>query len=214
MQWILQVPALFFAIIIHEFAHGYVAYKRGDDTAYLNNRLTLNPVSHIDPIGTIILPALSIITGAPLIGWAKPVPVNPYNMSNPYKDMVLVSAAGPFANIVVSFFSAVLVSLFYLIGLAKLFIFIPFIYIFHYLICINLILAFFNLFPLYPLDGGQILLNTLSYRWREKYEAIIPYSMYIIIFLILTGLIKYWVFIPTRVVIAFYSLIGLKVLPC
>ena len=66
--------------------------------------MTLNPVSHIDPIGTIILPALSIITGAPLIGWAKPVPVNPYNMSNPYKDMVLVSVAGPFANIVISFF--------------------------------------------------------------------------------------------------------------
>jgi|YNPMSStandDraft_2_1061718.scaffolds.fasta_scaffold01088_12 Zn-dependent protease len=213
MQWILQIPALFFAIIIHEFAHGYVAYRKGDDTAYLSGRLTLNPISHIDPIGTIILPAISLITGAPLIGWAKPVPVNPYNMNDPYRDMIWVSAAGPFANITLSFFSAVLISFFYLIGLNKFFIFLPFIYIFHYLVYINLILAFFNLFPLYPLDGGQILLNILPYRWREKYEKIIPYSMYIIIFLIITGLIRYWIFIPMEIILKFYSVIGLKIFP-
>ena len=213
MQWILQIPALFFAIIIHEFAHGYIAYRKGDDTAYFSGRLTLNPIPHIDPIGTVLLPALALISGAPLIGWAKPVPVNPYNMGDPYRDMIWVSAAGPFANIAVSFVASLFITFFYFIGLHKFFIFLPFIYIFHYLVYINLILAFFNLFPLYPLDGGQIVMHLLPYRIREKYERIIPYSMFIIIFLIITGVIKYWIFIPMSFVLRIYTFMGLKVLP-
>jgi Zn-dependent protease len=197
MQWILQIPALFFSIIIHEFGHGYMAYKRGDDTAYLSGRLTLNPLPHVDIIGTLILPAISLITGAPLIGWAKPVPVNPYRMNDPYRDMVWVAFAGPASNIILSFISVALLNIMMISGILKITFLVPFVYMLQYMIYINLILAFFNLLPIYPLDGGQILMNILSYRYREKYERIIPYGMYIIIFLVITGVIKYWIIIPT-----------------
>ncbi len=211
MNWLLQVPALLFSVIIHEFAHGYIANKRGDDTAYLSGRLTLNPVPHIDPIGTIILPALAMITGAPLIGWAKPVPINPYRMNDPYRDMIFVAAAGPISNITLSFISVILLNIFLLFGISKIPFFLSFFYLFQYMIYINLILAFFNLLPIYPLDGGQILMNLLPYRYREKYERIVPYGMWIVLALIVTGLIKFWVLIPLNLMLKFYRLLGFVV---
>lgn len=209
MQWILQLPALFFSIIIHEFAHGYTAYKRGDDTAYLSGRLTLNPVSHIDMIGTIILPGISLITGAPLIGWAKPVPVNPYRMNDPYRDMVWVASSGPISNILLSLLSVSVLNLMFVLGLHKIMFFLPLIYMFQYMVYINLMLGFFNLLPVYPLDGGQIVLNILPYKYREIYEKILPYGMYIVIFLVVSGLIKFWIILPTNLMIKFYNSIGL-----
>lgn len=212
MQWILQIPALFFAIIIHEVSHGYVAYRKGDDTAYLSGRLTLDPRPHIDLIGTIILPLISFITGAPLIGWAKPVPVNPYRMNDPYRDMVYVAFAGPLSNILLSMISAFLLTILAYFRIYNLALFLPFSYILYYLVYINLILAFFNLLPIYPLDGGQILMNLLPLKYREYYERIIPYGMYIILFFILTGIIKFWILIPTKIMIKFYSYLGMVVL--
>lgn len=211
MQWIIQIPALLFSVIVHEFAHGYVAYKKGDDTAYLMGRLTFNPIPHIDPIGSILLPTLAILTNAPVIGWAKPVPINPYNLYNPKKSMIYVALAGPLSNIALSFISAVILTSLKTIGLTKITLFIPLSMLLEYLIIINLILAFFNLFPLYPLDGGQIVINLLPWRLREKYEMIIPYGMYIVIFLVITGIIKFWVIIPTNIVIYFYTIIGLRI---
>jgi len=209
MQLLLEIPALFFSIIIHEVAHGFIAYRKGDDTAYLSGRLTLNPVSHIDLVGTIILPAISIFSGVPLIGWAKPVPVNPYRMKDPYRSMVYVALAGPAANILLSIVSVGIVNIFVLLGAFHISFLSPVVYIFQYMIYINLILGFFNLFPVYPLDGGQILLNILPYNYREKYEKIIPYGIYIVLFFVMTGLIKYWIIFPTSIVIKLYGLLGL-----
>ncbi|NLH38512.1 MAG: site-2 protease family protein [Elusimicrobia bacterium] len=209
MQLLLEIPALFFSIIIHEVAHGFIAYRKGDDTAYLSGRLTLNPVSHIDLVGTIILPAISLFSGVPLIGWAKPVPVNPYRMKDPYRSMVYVALAGPAANIFLSIVSVGIVNIFVLLGAAHISFLSPVVYIFQYMIYINLILGFFNLFPVYPLDGGQILLNILPYNYREKYEKIIPYGIYIVLFFVMTGLIKYWIIFPTSIVIKLYGLLGL-----
>ncbi|MCX7905862.1 MAG: site-2 protease family protein [Elusimicrobiales bacterium] len=205
------MPALVFSVIIHEYAHGYVAYKKGDDTAYLMGRLTLNPLPHLDLVGSLIVPLVTILSGIPVIGWAKPVPINPYRMYEYNKSIIYVSLAGPVANILLSFFSAILLTIMYYLSVHTINFFLPLIYIFQYLIVINLVLAFFNLFPIYPLDGGQVFMNLLPYRYREKYEKIIPYGIYIIIFLVITGLIKFWIVLPLKYFLHFYKILGLSV---
>ncbi len=210
MQWILQIPALLFSVIIHEYAHGYMAMKRGDDTAYIMGRLTLNPISHIDPVGSLLLPILAIISGVPVIGWAKPVPVNPYRMYDMERSMIYVALAGPFSNILLATLSAFLLTIINISGLSSFAFFLPFIMILKYLVIINLVLGYFNLFPLYPLDGGQIVMNILPYNLREKYMRIAPYSMYIIIFLVVSGIIKYWIIFPLNYTLYFYKFLGLS----
>jgi len=201
MEWIIQVPILFFSVIAHEFAHGYVAFRRGDDTAYLSGRLTFNPVSHIDFFGTIVLPVLCYFTKLPMFGWAKPVPVNPFRMANPAKDMVKVAAAGPLANILLALagalayrFAAPFTSLdphslsFIFLQAAR------------YVVIINLGLAVFNLVPVAPLDGSQILGGLLPRRWAEIYARHAPYGMWIMLGLILTGLIRF-ILVPPLVLL-------------
>ena len=107
MEWILQLPVLFFSVIFHEFAHGYVAYRHGDDTAYLSGRLSFNPLPHIDPVGTVLLPAACVFMGFPAIGWAKPVPVNPYRLHSPRSDMAMVAFSGPLSNIFLALAAAI-----------------------------------------------------------------------------------------------------------
>ncbi|MGC8866841.1 MAG: site-2 protease family protein [Elusimicrobiales bacterium] len=211
MQWILQIPALIFSIIIHEYSHGYVAMKRGDDTAYIMGRLTLNPIPHLDLVGSFILPFLGIISGAPVIGWAKPVPVNPYRMYDIEKSMVYVAIAGPLSNILLATLSALLLTLMNFLGLLTISFIMPFVMIMRYLVVINLVLGYFNLFPLYPLDGGQIIMNLLPYRWKEKYIKLSPYGIYIIVFLVVSGMIKYWVLFPLSYTLHLYRLIGFSV---
>lgn len=211
MEWILQIPALIFSVVVHEFSHGYMAWKRGDDTAYLMGRLTLNPIPHLDLIGSFLVPMIAIITSAPVIGWAKPVPVNPYMMYDREKSMIMVAAAGPLSNIILSFVSAFLLTILELFSFDNLFFLVPLIYLLKYLIVINLVLAFFNLFPLYPLDGGQIFFNLLPYKLRREYEKILPYGMYIVIFLVITGLIKFWIILPLNYTLKLYRFLGLSV---
>lgn len=190
MEWILQVPVLFFSVIFHEFAHGYTAYRHGDDTAYLSGRLTLNPLPHIDPVGTILLPAACMLMHFPAIGWAKPVPVNPYRLHSPRADMAKVAVSGPLSNmllIVASMIGLKIVSLGFLgAALSD-----PLMIIFVSAIQINLLLAVFNLIPIFPLDGSQIALGVLKGRALEIYEKHLPYGMYIIMGLVLTGAIQY-----------------------
>lgn len=211
MEWILQIPALIFSVVIHEFSHGYMAWKRGDDTAYIMGRLTLNPIPHLDFIGSFLIPMISILTSAPVIGWARPVPVNPYMMYDREKSMIMVAAAGPLSNMIVSVASAFLLTLLNFFSFSEMLFFTPIIYLLKYLVIINLVLAFFNLFPLYPLDGGQIVLNLLPYKLKKEYEKIIPYGMYIIIFLVITGIIKFWVLLPLSYTLKLYKILGLSV---
>ena len=181
---ILSVILIFLpAVTIHEFAHGWMANKLGDSTAKNAGRLTLNPLAHIDPVGTIILPAMLILSGSRLIfGWAKPVPVNFSNLDNPRRDMIWVGLAGPGANVLL----ALAVSLIIRSGLLSPALTSLLIMI----ILINLVLAVFNLIPIPPLDGSRVLMGLLPPRQAYAYSKIEPYGFFIIIALLWMGLLK------------------------
>ncbi len=190
MEWILQLPVLFFSVIFHEFAHGFAAYRHGDDTAYLSGRLSFNPLPHIDPVGTVLLPAACSLMHFPMIGWAKPVPVNPYRLRRPRQDMAIVAVSGPLSNMLLIGVSLICLKIVDL-GFLGASLSTPLIIIFASAIQINLLLAVFNLVPIFPLDGSQIALGLLKGRALELYEKHLPYGMYIILGLVLTGAIQY-----------------------
>jgi Zn-dependent protease len=194
-QGIISIFVILFAITVHEASHGWAALKMGDPTAYQMGRITLNPIRHIDPIGTILLPAMLIIMGQPPFGWAKPVPVNPMNLKNPRKDNLIISIAGPASNIAVAVVAFIILkiilnlnpSLFYGGGFATL---LPAIIDILYLtVLLNVILAFFNLIPIPPLDGSGVVMGLISEEAAQKYEQIRPYGFFILILLIMTGFI-------------------------
>lgn len=208
MDWIIQIPILFFSIVIHEFAHGYTAYKRGDDTAYLSGRLTFNPIPHIDPVGTVILPVMSVFSGFPMIGWAKPVPINPLRFYDYRKDLARVALSGPATNFALAVISLILYKLVLTFpaivpGLAF-----AFLKAFKFAFFINLALGLFNLIPVFPLDGSQILLGLLPHKYLEIYEKHIPFGIYIILFLVITGIIRYIIFFPMALILTFLARFG------
>lgn len=185
MKLILSLAIFFFAVIIHEYAHGWVAWKRGDSTARFMGRLTLNPLAHIDPIGTIFLPLFLLMTRSPvLFGWAKPVPVDFLNLKNPKRDMIWVGLAGPLANILL----AIILSF-----ISK----IPFLAGNHFAMAIltlailaNLVLAVFNLLPIPPLDGSRVMMGLLPYELSMEYSRLEPYGFLIIFALLWLGAIN------------------------
>ncbi len=183
IEIIIFIIILFFSIIIHEISHGYVAFKNGDPTAKYMGRLTLNPISHIDPIGTFLLPFLLIILRSPiLIGIAKPVPINPYYFRNYKTGMITVGLSGPLSNIVLG----IIFAFFY-----KFFpsgIFSEYLKVGSF---INFILAFFNLIPIPPLDGSRVISVLLPYNLRIKYEMFERYGIFIIIFMAMIGLLNW-----------------------
>lgn len=184
---IISLPVLFFAIVIHEFAHGWMAERSGDLTARQMGRLTLNPLAHIDPMGTILLPAFLIMIKSPvLFGWAKPVPINPLNFHNPKKDIIWVGLAGPLANLMVVVICSLLLRLSSL-GLAQF----PYIMVILEMgVFINLIFAVFNLIPVPPLDGSRILVGLLPYQLAYKFSRLDPYGFIILIALLYLGVIN------------------------
>jgi Zn-dependent protease len=208
VSYIIMGFALLFAITVHEAAHGWAANKLGDPTAYSLGRVTLNPIAHIDPVGTIIFPLILIVMRSPfLFGWAKPVPVNPLNLRNPRRDNLWISAAGPISNMTVASLSLIIIVILKLInpnvryflrayllgrgglpqgfypleGLALI------LYFFAY---INCLLAVFNLIPIPPLDGSGILMGFLSEEAIQKYERIRPFGFIILLALIYFGLLR------------------------
>lgn len=184
IQFIILLFVLFFSVVVHEFCHGYAALLNGDDTARLLGRLTLNPIPHIDPVGTILLPLLlvlsAVVTGKMfIIGWAKPVPINPFRFRDYDKGMLTVGLAGPASNIVLGMVFALL-SRYTGSGFIKeIFIFGGY---------INFILAFFNLIPIPPLDGSRILSVFLPGKIRYRYEQLERYGLILVFaFLFLGG---------------------------
>lgn len=162
-------PAFLFALCFHEYAHGWMAKKFGDDTAESMGRLTMNPVAHADLIGTIILPIFAIVTGAPLFGWAKPVPVNPRNLKNPKTDMFWVAFAGPLSNVLLAVVGAVIMvaGVGYITNPETQQTFMRF---FHIFIFFNILLAVFNMIPLHPLDGGKVIQRFIPESWNRALE--------------------------------------------
>ena len=181
---ILLAPPILLALTFHEFMHGWVAYRLGDPTAKLAGRLTMNPLVHLDPIGTIMIFLVRF-------GWAKPVPVNPRYFSQPKRDMLLVSVAGPAANILLAFLSGLLLRSIY----AGTFNFLPVnilkpVYnMVNFSLQINLALAIFNLLPVPPLDGSKILYGLLPYRYEYIYEYLERYGPFVLMGLILFGMV-------------------------
>jgi Zn-dependent protease len=193
---------LLFAMVLHEYAHGWVAYKCGDPTAKLQGRLTMNPLAHIDPFGTVILPLLCLaMPGGFFLGWAKPVPIDPRSMHQPRRDMALVAAAGPAMNLALAVVSALLFTFLLSIDPAvgnywsksevttpldtwhQMFL-LPIAVMSVYSVLINVLLMLFNLLPIPPLDGGRILTSLLPSSVATTLMRVEPYGM-----LILVGLI-------------------------
>jgi Zn-dependent protease len=183
---IYALPVLL-AITVHEAAHGYAARHFGDNTAYLLGRITLNPLKHIDPIGTIAMPLMLLFVGSPfLFGYAKPVPVRFGNLNNPKRDMVWVALAGPASNLVMALVWGVVVYLLKGAGIDEPF----FIKMAQGGILVNAVMFAFNLFPLPPLDGGRILVGLLPYKYAELVSRIEPWGFFIVMGLVIARVIN------------------------
>jgi Zn-dependent protease len=188
MNLIIQLPVLLFSVIIHEFAHGWMAEKRGDDTARIMGRLTLNPIPHIDIFGTIILPAICLMSHAPMFGWAKPVPVNPYRLNDPKRDMVWVSLAGPLSNFALAVAAAFIMWALRAFPLLPQGLTISAYQLMQLTLVINVILPVFNLFPIPPLDGSKVLMGLLPHELANRYASLEQYGFIIIVLLMTTNI--------------------------
>ncbi len=185
---IIAIPILF-AITVHEVAHGWVASKLGDQTAKMLGRLTLNPIKHIDPVGTILVPLVLSQLGGFIFGWAKPVPVDWRNLRKPKRDMAWVAIAGPTANLIMVFIWALLTKIILLTGGASNGPVLALLYMCNIGIQINAFLMILNLFPVPPLDGSRVMTAFLPPVWAYRYNQLERFGLIIIVILLFTGVL-------------------------
>jgi len=199
LEIILSLIAVFTAIVLHEFSHGYIAFRLGDPTAKMQGRLTLNPLAHIDPIGTILVPIVLVILRSPfLFGWAKPVPINPNYFRNPYKGMFYVAIAGPLMNIALALGASAIgrlailitpLSLLYGRGFFAYFVQTIF-FLVGFFVIINIILAVFNMIPIPPLDGSRVLTYFLPPEGKRVMMQLERYGFLIVLALLYLGVLS------------------------
>lgn len=203
------IPVLF-AIVLHEVAHGWTAYKLGDKTAYMLGRLSLNPIKHIDPVGTILVPAILIMTVGFAFGWAKPVPIDWRNLRNPKRDTAIVALAGPAANLCMAIIWVLLALIATLLPTSMSILSQPLLNMAVIGVFFNILLMIFNLIPIPPTDGGRIAVSLLPPQLGNTLSKVEPYGLIILLALMLTGIL--WKFIMP--IIQFinhllFSLVGL-----
>jgi len=186
-----EIIVLLFAICVHESAHAWMANRLGDPTAKMLGRVSLNPIVHIDPFGTIVMPLILIVMGFPPFGWAKPTPVDPRNFKNPVRDDILTAVAGPVSNFLTAFLSVIALALIWhgsTSGIGSDFrgadIGGPLAQLFYLAIRINVILAVFNLIPLPPLDGSHVIRHFLSYDTLRVYDRVGYFGLVIVLFVL------------------------------
>lgn len=214
---LIQFAVLLFSLSLHEAAHAWMADSLGDYTARYRGRVTLNPLAHVDPIGTIVFPILQMITNLPLIGWAKPVPVNPVHLKNPQRDQVWISVAGPGANLLAGVASFAILAILKMISVPARTLMIhmagtfqipagksvltPLLGMLFFALIINLALALFNLIPIPPLDGHWMLYAILPYNAARGFEKVGSYGFILLYGLMFLGVFRI-IFIPVRWVLA------------
>ena len=191
LEIVIQVAALLFAVSVHESAHGWVALRCGDTTARDLGRITLNPLKHVDPFGSLLVPALLAFTGAPVFGWAKPVPVSLRGVRNPRRANLLVSAAGPLSNFVVAIAAA---AAFFVLRVAapggpdlRSSLFYPLLLVAFYSVAVNVALGIFNLVPIPPLDGFGVVESFAPARWIRGVVWVRRYGFILLVVAIFTG---------------------------
>ena len=188
-----SLPVFMLAIVCHEYAHAWMAKRFGDTTAEREGRLTLNPVVHADPIGTLVFPMIGILAGGVMFGWAKPVPVDARYFKNFKSGVFWVAFAGPLANIILSIISAILLALFVTQVDQSFSLFDPILHMLRQSAIINIILAVFNLIPFPPLDGSKMVSTFLNYDQAVKYEQLSRFSFVFILLLWFTNVFSYLV---------------------
>jgi Zn-dependent protease len=209
VEWIVQIPILFFSIIVHEVAHGWTALRQGDDTAKRAGRLTFSPLPHIDIMGTVLLPVFCALSHLPMVGWAKPVPVNPSRLKNRRWGGLRVALAGPVSNLALSLLAAIS---FRVVGSLP-----PYFPQFQqnfmdamlFAVTINVFLAFFNLLPVHPLDGGKVMSGLLPFKYRVAYDRHAPYGFMIVVLLVSFGVLNSVVMAPSRLTLELFVRLGL-----
>ncbi len=179
-SFILTILILLMSVVIHEVSHGYSAYLMGDPTAKNAGRLTLNPLAHLDFMGSFIVPMMAYFSFGFAFGWAKPVPYNPYNLSNQKWGDAIVAIAGPASNLIIALIFGLIIRFNSLIGITN----IVFLEAAQLVVLINLVLMVFNLIPIPPLDGSKILFTLIPYRYIEVRQALERYSLFLLLFVI------------------------------
>jgi Zn-dependent protease len=195
---------LLFSLTVHESAHAWTADRLGDPTARNLGRVSLNPVVHADLIGTVVFPLLALLGGVPLIGWAKPVPVNVRQLHRPRRDYVLVAAAGPASNLILAFCAAILLKLVPIspVMIGEPNVSAPIASFLTRAIQLNVLLAVFNMIPIPPLDGGNVVGGLLPRRFASGFNAVRPYGILILYALMFTGRLEYLIVPPSRLLVS------------